>query len=183
MKITKVLFGAIAAAALAIPAFASSATSGLAAGEIVTPFHPTHVTGPDAGTNTCPPCKYGNSPMVQVWVNGDSMENIGAIAGTLNKMAKENKDFKAFVIFLTDDVAATEAKLKKVAKDTGFNDIAMAYVPKDSDYLQQYKINTDPEVKNTVLVYRDRKVTKNFTNVTKEQEHQFKLTAAINAVL
>lgn len=30
-------------------------TSGLKVGEMVTPFHPNHVTGPLKGTNACPP--------------------------------------------------------------------------------------------------------------------------------
>lgn len=29
--------------------------SGLGVGEKVTPFHPYHVSGPDKGTDTCPP--------------------------------------------------------------------------------------------------------------------------------
>ena len=29
--------------------------SGLEVGQLVTPFHPTHVGGPDNGTDTCPP--------------------------------------------------------------------------------------------------------------------------------
>lgn len=32
-----------------------AAVSGLGVGERVTPFHPTHVGGPDKGTDTCPP--------------------------------------------------------------------------------------------------------------------------------
>lgn len=29
--------------------------SGLEVGQMVTPFHPYHVAGPDKGTDTCPP--------------------------------------------------------------------------------------------------------------------------------
>lgn len=43
------LLGVVAASAFIGP------TSGLKAGEWVTPFHPYHVTGPDKGTDACPP--------------------------------------------------------------------------------------------------------------------------------
>ncbi len=45
----------VLAAALAVPAIASLADSGLNVGDAVTPFHPTHIAGPDKGTNACPP--------------------------------------------------------------------------------------------------------------------------------
>jgi hypothetical protein len=43
----------LAATALATAGFALD--SGLNPGEMVTPFHPRHVTGPHKGTDACPP--------------------------------------------------------------------------------------------------------------------------------
>lgn len=43
------------AAAAATSLFTTTADSGLSVGEVVTPFHPQHVTGPDKGTDACPP--------------------------------------------------------------------------------------------------------------------------------
>jgi hypothetical protein len=39
----------------AIAACAFAPVSGLNVGEMVTPFHPQHVTGPLKGTDACPP--------------------------------------------------------------------------------------------------------------------------------
>ena len=45
----KTLFGM----AFLVSAFGPN--SGLSAGDTVVPFHPQHVTGPDKGTDACPP--------------------------------------------------------------------------------------------------------------------------------
>lgn len=45
----KTLLGAALAAAAFVP------TSGLSVGEAVIPFHPHHATGPNKGTDACPP--------------------------------------------------------------------------------------------------------------------------------
>ncbi len=177
----KISIAFAAAAILALPALAN-VSSGPAVGEKITPFHPTHVTGPDAGTTTCPPCKYGNTPAVQVWVNGDDTANVLKIAGKLNEVAKKDEDFKAFIIFVVDPAkkAKMETTLKDAAKSTGYNAIAMAWVPNNSEYLKAYKI--DKAAKNTVLVYKDRKVTHNWVNMVANETGVKNLTAAIQQI-
>lgn len=73
----KVLFSAVALAALAISAFAVE--SGLKKGESVSPFHPQHISGPLANSNKCFPCTFQQRPQVQVWVNGDNKANVTAL--------------------------------------------------------------------------------------------------------
>ena len=53
----RVLCSLTALAVLVLPALAciSDPESGLAVGEMVTPFHPQHVSGPLKGTDECPP--------------------------------------------------------------------------------------------------------------------------------
>jgi hypothetical protein len=53
--IRKMIGTALVGAAFALPAFAFGPDSGLAVGDMVTPFNPQHVTGPHKGTNACPP--------------------------------------------------------------------------------------------------------------------------------
>lgn len=43
------------AAAVVTATFSFKADSGLSVGDSVTPFHPQHVTGPNKGTDACPP--------------------------------------------------------------------------------------------------------------------------------
>ncbi|HRI43758.1 MAG TPA: hypothetical protein PLL78_09770 [Fimbriimonadaceae bacterium] len=175
--IQKALFAALTVSAIALPAFA--ANSGLAVGEAVTPFHPAHITGPNKGTTACPPCTYGNRPQVQVWVNGDSLENVAKIAGVLNKTAASNKEFKGFVIFLTSDKPATEKAIVEANKKLGYDAIAMATLAPGDSAVKNYKVNVASEVKNTVFVYKDKKVTAKFVNLEANEKGLGQLNEAI----
>lgn len=159
---TLVLGAALAAASIAF------ASSGLRPGEQVTPFHPKHVAGPLAGSDKCFPCTFQSRPQVQVWVNGDAHENVLAIAKALDaSMAKhQGKEFKALVVVLTDKANAdSQAEMvKKVAASAGLKHVAVALLDKGNDAVDAYKI--DLKAKNTVIAYRDWKVTGNASNVS-----------------
>ncbi|MFN3729288.1 MAG: hypothetical protein ACK4XJ_06205 [Fimbriimonadaceae bacterium] len=184
--LTKILGAAALAVAVAVPAVAGSVDSGLKVGEMVTPFHPKHVSGPDKGTDTCPPCKYGDRPQIQVWVNGDSLDNVKKIAGDLNKQVQANKaaDLKAFVIFVVEPskMADMQKKIADVATQTGYNDIAMAVLPSDNPAVKAYKMNLDATVKNTVFVYRNKKVEAKFVNLVADAKGIEALNASVKKV-
>lgn len=182
---TKYSLGAV----IALPLFALAAggalRSGLQAGDMVSAFEPSHVTGPDAGTTTCPVCKYGKTPAVQVWVNGDKIENVAKIADALEAAIKmEGSDkLKGFIIFIkptsmTED--ALKGQLKMVADKCHLSHVALTYVngPK-SDPVGQYKINTSSEVMNTVIVYHDMKVNANFVNLKGDEKGLKSLKSAM----
>jgi len=158
---------------------AGTVKSGLEVGEMVTPFHPTHVSGPDKGTDTCPPCKYGALPAVQVWVNNDDDANVMGIAKSLSAEVGASKvDLKAFVIKLSScDACVTSTK--DLAAKGKFENIAMAYLPNKDTAVKNYKVNTDASVKNTVFVYRDRKVVAKFVNLKADKAGLGDLHAAI----
>ena len=174
------LFASFAVAALAIPVLATApVTSGLEVGEMVTPFHPTHVSGPDAGTNTCPPCKYGNRPQVQVWTNMDEPENVMGLAKHLSgKVSTSKNELKAFMVNLAHCENCIDGT-KAVAKKASLKNIAMTYLDANTDYVKNYKVNTSSEVKNTVFVYKNRKVVAKFVNLKADKAGLSKLDAAI----
>lgn len=177
------ILGIVVAAATILPAFAFGPDSGLKVGEMVTPFHPTHVTGPLKGTDGCPPCTYGNRPQVQVWVNGDDHKNVFTIAKTLDDAIKANKksEFKAFVIVLTDNPAETKAHLAKLAEKTG-DDVALAFLKKGDQAVGNYKVKIAPDVKNTVFVYRDRTVKTKFVNLVADEKGLAALKTSIQSI-
>ncbi len=193
----KTLFIVAAAAAVAIPMAAIALTSngaekasapagiasGLEVGEMVTPFHPMHVSGPDKGTDTCPPCKYGNRPAVQAWVVNDSVENAEAIAKHLNASVAKNEsaDLKGFMIMLTrGDACVTACKdIAAKAEKSQMNKIGIAHLPATDDAVKNYKVNTGTDVKNTIFVYQNRKVVAKFVNLKADKEGLAKLDAAI----
>lgn len=174
--ITKYSLGALVALPLFAFAVGGGLKSGLQSGEMVSAFTPSHVTGPDAGTTTCPVCKYGKTPAVQVWVNGDSPENVSKIAASLEaaiKMEGTNK-LKGFLIFIkpasmTDE--AIQGQLKMVAEKYRLTNVALTYVDgRKSEFVGQYKINPSADVKNTIIVYHDMKVSANFVNLKGDEK-------------
>ena len=176
--IKEFVFGALAISAIAFPGI----NSGLNVGESVTPFHPSHVTGPDKGTDTCPPCKYGARPAVQVWVNGDSTENIAKLASVLNQTAGKNENFKGFVIWVSDNKDQAAGTLKTIAGKHNFDAIGMAVIDPKNEAINNYKINLDKEVKNTVIVYKNKKVVQKFVNWEANEKGLNELNGAIAGV-
>ncbi len=146
----------------------SAVESGLNVGEMVTPFHPTHVSGPHKGTDACPPCTYGNKPQVQVWVNEDSDANVMAISQALSTQVTSSKtDLKAFVIKVAT-CAMCEGKTNEwgaAAEAKGLGNISIAHIAKADSALTNYKINAGADVKNTILLYKDRKIAAKFVNL------------------
>lgn len=175
--------------AMALPvmgfALSSGVKSGLKPGDSVITFGPTFVTGVDAGMSICPVCKYGATPAVQVWVNGDKMENVSKIADTLDasiKMQGANK-LKAFIIFIKPNGVTRGAilrQLRMVAEKCHLANVALAYVngPKD-DAVEKYKINTNPSVKTTIMVYHNSKVDANFVNLQGDEKGIMSLKSAL----
>lgn len=179
-----VFWKGLIAAAIALPALilgTGGLDSGPKPGEYVNAFEPHHVTGPDKNTDTCPVCKYGAIPAVQVWTNGELPENIEKISATLEKaISKAGKDrLKAFVVDLNptrESAEAMTAKLEKIASAEKLQNVALTYLKgPDAEAVGTYKINVAPEVKTTVIVYKDMKVLYNFVNMKADKEDLDKL--------
>lgn len=184
---TKTIIATMALSVVAVMAYAGSLTSGLNQGEKVSAFHPQHVAGPHKGTDACPPCTYGNLPMVQVWVNGDSADHVKAFAKLLDDRMKQNKasQFKGFVIYLTqkDGISSATKTLEQVAKEAKTNDVSLAYLDSSSRSVSDYKVNTSKQVKNTVFVYKNRTVTAKFVNLTPDKKGLAELNRAIDEIV
>lgn len=174
----------LAAAGLGIAVFAfAGANSGLAKGEKISAFHPTHVAGPLAKSTDCFPCTFQNRPQVQVWVNGDDMKNVLSIAKTLNEQMVNNSEFKALVVVITDDAKGVSAQLEAASKNKGLDKVGMAYLGKKDKAVGQYKINLADDVKNTVFVYKNWTVAEKFVNLKGDEAGLKSLNASIKTVL
>ena len=171
--------------AVAIPALAASPVdSGLKVGEMVTPFHPTHVAGPDKGTTNCPPCTYGNRPAVQAWFSMDQdPETVTAITQNLSKQVEAYKstEFKSFVIMLTHCEKCV-AKSTDMANTLGVSNVGFTYLDWSNEAVSNYKVNKDKTVLNTVFVYKDKKVVAKFVNLGKDEKSLALLDKAIASV-
>lgn len=175
----RAIFGISAAALLALPVLALAPMSGLQPGEMTSAFEPTHIAGPDKGTETCPVCKYGNLPAVQVWNTGDDQQNIVAMLNHLDaKVASSKHGLKAFEVRVTmcEKCVSDNGEIAKMVKG---NNVGITQIPSSSEAVKAYKINTDGTVKNTILVYKNRKVVANFVNLKADKEGLAKLDTAL----
>lgn len=175
----RAIFGTAILAIIAIPVFAMAPTSGLKVGEMTSAFEPTHVAGPDKGTETCPVCKYGNAPAVQIWHKGDTDENIVAMINHLEtKVVNSKKDLKAFTIRLSECEKCVEGTVE-MSKKLKATHVGVTYLPITDPGVELYKINTEPAVKNTVMVYKNRKVVATFVNLKADEAGFKQLDAAL----
>ncbi|MFN7172065.1 MAG: hypothetical protein ACK4P3_04680 [Fimbriimonadaceae bacterium] len=170
---TSHIFSAIALAALSMAAFA-----GPKAGSAVPAYHPTHIAGPDKGTETCAVCKYGATPAVQAFVRGDSVENILSLAELLNSQVEQHglDNFRAFII-IVDDGSVNLERVTVGMADKGIEKVAVATIKPDSAVLEQLEIDKDN--KNTIVIYRDRKVSRVMSNVNVSETSE-RVSAAIS---
>jgi protocatechuate 3,4-dioxygenase, beta subunit len=135
--------------------------SGLQKGDDIESWNPIHVAGPNKGTNACPVCTYMTLPAVVIFTKDGP--NLPALAVRLQDLVNRKKDtqLKGFVVVLD----STPDRLRQMAGDAGITQIGICYpdpVERDHD-LQIYKIN--PQADNTVMVYKNYKVTANFVNL------------------
>jgi hypothetical protein len=155
----------IVGAALAATAIVSA--SGLKPGDTISAFHPTHVAGPLAGSDKCFPCTYKSRPQVQAWINGDTRENVVAIARALDAEMSSHKDkeFKAMIVMLTDKAGmeATMKMAKSIAESEKLKHVAIAVLDRNHEAVKAYQI--DLKAKNTLIAYREWRVTRTAANV------------------
>ncbi|MBX3111980.1 MAG: hypothetical protein KF857_08220 [Fimbriimonadaceae bacterium] len=182
------LIGAVAAtAALAYAMTGGNAGTGLKPGERVTPFNPSHIVGPLAGTSNCFPCTMQWRPQVQVWVNNDSPENVLAIEKTLQKAMDENKkaEFKALVVYVApkSEHAKLAKTIKAGAEKAGTTSIGIAIIDPSDDALDAYKISTAKDAKNTVYVYKNWVVKETMNNFKADEKGLASLNAAIKTIV
>lgn len=180
--------GAVALAVIAVPAvFAASPKSGLKPGQSVSPFHPKHIAGPLANTTNCFPCTFQNRPQVQAWVNGDSEKNVAALATMLDKAMEQNKgsEFKAMIVFVTDpaNMSKTEAMARGIIRSANLKNVDIALIDKNDEAVENYKINTAADVKNTVFAYKNWKVANTFVNWQANAAGNSQLAGAINTIV
>ena len=72
--------------------------------------------------------------------------------------ANKDKQMASFVVILSEDPAANEARLKELAKKEGVKNIPLTTY-ENSEGPESYKVSKDAEV--TVLLWLDRKVKAN----------------------
>lgn len=120
-------------------------------------------------------------------MNNDSPKNVAQIAEFLEQAIKthEDKELKAFLVYINPEAKAEEAFKKELA-ETGrkskLEKVALTFLHEDKERegaVKDYQINTDKRVKNTVFVYIDKKSTAKFVNLTADKKGLQELDKAV----
>ena len=155
---------------------------GLGVGSKCPAFDPTHVTGLDAGTKTCPMCKYGvRTEGLLVWLNEDLQKSEKLLKFLENEyLTAGNGDRKVFVMYMNPD-GKTDADLKKslgtLAEKLKLKNIALTFVPSPTDDETSRVYCLNPRNKNTIFAYRKRVVVSRIENFEANDESLKKLVA------
>jgi protocatechuate 3,4-dioxygenase beta subunit len=143
----------------------SRIVSGLQAGDDIVPWNPIHVAGPDKGTNACPVCTYEARPAVVIFTRDGA--DLPALGRRLQNLVLQQKkrDLKGFLVVLN----SSSEHITQMALDSELTRIDVCYPdPKTaSQDLAAYKIN--PAALDTIMVYRNYKVTANFVNLSPDK--------------
>ena len=160
--------------------------SGLAVGADAPAFDPWHVAGPDKGTHACPMCKYGKGQGVLAWANTQSADELVTLLTRLEKEMRDRGEsrLRAFVIYMNPDRLPrpeVEKRLADIASSAHVERVALAWVPSPTDDATAalYHINPDPDVRNTMVVYRQRRVVEKFVNLPMTPAGLDRLLAAV----
>lgn len=118
---------------LAVAGFAVAAEKSLSVGERVPAFNVRDITGPHAGKTLCYRCNYGDRPVVTIFTR-DVNDNVVALAKKVDAQVAANKDKKmaSFLVVLTNDADATEAKLAAIAKKEGLKNVPLTIMEGDA---------------------------------------------------
>jgi protocatechuate 3,4-dioxygenase, beta subunit len=145
-----------------------SPESGLAIGANCPAFDPVHLSGADKGTTACPMCKYGFGQGVMVWFNHANLDEMKDFITTFEREMNDRgvKKLRVFLVYMNplykendrEGLRILQKKITGWCERQNLLQVAMVWIPSpvDKETAGLYKIN--PKVKNTVLVYKKRRV-------------------------
>jgi protocatechuate 3,4-dioxygenase beta subunit len=154
--------------------------SGLALGANCPAFDPLHLSGADSGKTACPMCKYGYGQGVMIWFNHANLDEMDDFAQTLEMEMKNRgeKKLRVFLVYMNpfhnENNAVGEKilgrKIRKWCDERSLKKVAMLWIPSpvDEKTAGLYKIN--PAAKNTVFVYKKRKIAAKWVNIEYDNE-------------
>jgi len=163
--------------------------SGLAIGASCPAFDPIHLSGADKGKTACPMCKYGYGQGVMVWFNH---ANLDQMSDFVKKMEKEmeqrgEKKLRVFMVYMNpaykdndeEGYRILRGKIRQWCEERQLKKVAMVWIPSPVDEETAGIFNINPEAKNTVLVYKKRKVAAKWVNMEYTEENWQKVLTSL----
>jgi protocatechuate 3,4-dioxygenase beta subunit len=155
--------------------------SGLAIGSNCPAFDPLHLSGADKGKLICPMCKYGYGKGVMVWTNHASLDQMSQFVKTMENEMKQRgeKNLRVFIVYMNpfyknNDPGKSRVLQKKIrewCEEQLLNKVAVVWVPSPVDQQSAQLFRINPAAKNTVFVYKKRKVAAKWVNLDYTEEN------------
>ncbi|MEO8795371.1 MAG: hypothetical protein ABI390_07865 [Daejeonella sp.] len=151
--------------------------SGLEIGEDNPSFTPYHAFGPDKGTKTCPVCKYGRFHGIIYFVgNNPNWVNIKDWLSFLDREnVSRNKYLKVYFVYGNEKNYSKEKRQKELedlGNELNIKKSALTFVPSFIDEESEVNLNKiNPEVENTIVIYRNRSIIDKFVNLKPTKEN------------
>ncbi len=157
--------------------------SGLPVGTFVPAYHVNDVTGPNAGVSLCYRCRFAGRPVVNIFTRELTPEVVDLIA-QIDKKVGANKSSKmaAFVVHLTDDVKASDAILKKIAREKHLENVPLTNFDGTAGPAN-YKIAKNADVTVMMWVKGKVKVNRAFSTAKLSKEEIKEVVADTSKIL
>ncbi len=145
--------------------------SGNEVGEDVISFTPFHAWGPDRGSKTCPICKYGRYQGILYLVGNkpDWLEIKKWLIFLESESVKREKYLKVYFVYGNEtkyNKEYREKELAKIGRELNLEKVALTFVPSLMDKKSEINLNNfNPEVENTILLYKNRNIIGNYTDL------------------
>lgn len=160
--------------------------SGLQVGEDSPSFTPFHAWGPDKGTRTCPVCKYGRYHGLLYFVgNKPNWDDIKKWLVYLEKESEARRKYlKVYFVYGNEkgyQKAIRQQELEAIGKALNLKYTALTFVPAMNNQESEVNLNQiNPEVENTMVLYRHRSIIAKFVNLTANEKNFTMLTELLN---
>ncbi len=163
---------------------AKPTTVGLQIGEDFPSITPHHAWGPDRGTNTCPVCRYGRYLGIMYFVNETNSQEVENWLLYFEELSNKQKEYlKVYLIFSDKesfDFSLTKSQLEKLGQKLNLKRIALTLVSSFQDKKSDvYLTKINPNVKNTIIIYKNRNIIGKYTNLDANDINFSKVTTLI----
>ena len=147
---------------------------------------PFHAWGPDKGTKTCPVCKYGRYHGIIYFVgNHTNWDHIRKWLSFLEKVSvSRNKYLKVYFVYGNENDYQKETiigALERLGKELNIENMALTFVPSLNDKESEVYLNRiNPEVENTIIIYRQRTIIDKFINLNPSEYNFNRINSALD---
>jgi protocatechuate 3,4-dioxygenase, beta subunit len=151
--------------------------SGLHIGEDQPSFMPFHAWGPDKGSKACPVCKYGRFHGILLFTGAQTnWEDVKKWLVFLEAESSKRKDkLKVYFVYGNEMDYAPEKRrneLEMLGRELKLSYVALTFVPSFNDTASEINLSRiNPEVQNTLLIYRHRVIIDKYVNIAAGAEN------------